>query len=93
MTLSLGSLARLQPRPRSKAYEDEVESGCIRLWSDSLRRHVPIPVGSSALIVGVLPTSYLSIDGATTVVDILVNAPELGSVVVSTFMDRLCGVE
>lgn len=89
MTPNVGSLVRLYPRPRQKGYEDVVDNGCIRLWSEDTRKHVPVPVGATCLVVGVLPTSYLSIAGSTPVVNVLTTSPGVGPVVVSSYADRL----
>ncbi len=92
---SPGDLVTLKPRAGERGYHDPVENGCIKLWSDSINRHVGVPVGSQALIVSLLAlTSNLPGTGLHDMVfDILVESVDLGPVVVSTFADRLIPVE
>lgn len=84
-----GDLVRLLPRPPSGGFRDRVEADCLPLWSDDVRQHVPVPVGSLAVVMGILPESWFARGGERTVATVLVCVPRVGPVVVNTYVDRL----
>lgn len=90
-----GDLVTLKPRTGERGYHDPVQDERFKLWSDSSGRHVEVRVGSQALIVGVLAVGPVQApsDLRGLVFEVLVDCPELGPVVASTFPDRMVPIE